>query len=109
MKFNERLKLARKIEGYTQAKMAGLLKIKMRSVQRFEKGEQEPRHETIKKLCNAHPKYAYWLMANEVDSANHISPYIANNKSFHNLPTIVLMALVIVKSSSSVIINDGMV
>ncbi|MBW5289867.1 MAG: hypothetical protein Rpha_1931 [Candidatus Ruthia sp. Apha_13_S6] len=37
MKFNEKLKLVRKIEGYTQAEIADLLKIKIRNVQRFEK------------------------------------------------------------------------
>ncbi len=76
MKFNEKLKLVRKVGGYTQAEMADLLKIKMRSVQRFEQGEQEPRYETIKKLCNTHHEYAYWLMTNEIDPPNHINPYI---------------------------------
>ena len=84
MKFSKKLKLIRKTEGYTQIKIGNLLRIAVMSVQRFEKGEQEPRNKTIKKLCNIHPEYAYWLMTDEIDPPNHIDSYIKCETKIQN-------------------------
>ena len=76
MKFNQKLKLIRDLKKLTQLEIASLLKIHMRSVQRFESGEQEPRYEVLKRLCNLYPQYTLWLMTDITNVKSVISQSI---------------------------------
>ena len=52
MKFNECLKRQRETCGYTQKQMSELLKIALRSYQRYELGEREPNIKTLVQIAD---------------------------------------------------------
>lgn len=62
MKFNERLRLIRDAENYTQKKFANLLKIDPASYQKYESGKVLPNYKILKRICNLFPEYTLWLI-----------------------------------------------
>ena len=51
--FAEHLKNLRKKAGFTQEMLANLISFSLKTIQRWEKGERQPRMNEIKKLANA--------------------------------------------------------
>ena len=62
MKFNERLKLLRQAEGYTQKQIAAILEIDPTNYQRYEYGKVEPNYKILNRICNLFPEYISWIM-----------------------------------------------
>lgn len=75
MNFNKKLKIIRSLKGYTQSYMSEILDINIRSLQRFEIGEQEPRYKVIGKLCKEFPQYTLWLMTDDI-TTKQIKPTV---------------------------------
>ena len=74
--FNEKLKLLRKTEGYTQKEMAKLLEIDPTNYQRYEYGKVSPNYKIVKKLCSAFPEYSQWLMTDNDEYMPQVDPHI---------------------------------
>ena len=74
--FNEKLKLLRKTEGYTQKEMAKLLEIDPINYQRYEYGKVSPNYKIVKKLCSAFPEYSQWLMTDDDEYMPQVDPHI---------------------------------
>jgi DNA-binding XRE family transcriptional regulator len=66
MEFNQQLKLIRKIEGYTQKKLASLLEIDPTNYQRYEYGKVSSNYKIVKRICNLFPEYSLWLMTGKI-------------------------------------------
>lgn len=67
MKINEKLKLLRKAEGYTQVALSKVLRVGYSSIQNYECGYRKPNHRFMQKLCHQFPEYTLWLMTDGVD------------------------------------------
>jgi len=76
MGFDEKLKLLRKTEGYTQKKFAELLESSEISIRNYEAGRKNPNGKFYMKLCKIFPEYAYWITTGRIDPPKHIDPYI---------------------------------
>jgi DNA-binding XRE family transcriptional regulator len=74
--FNEKLKLLRKTEDYTQKEMAKLLEIDPTNYQRYEYGKVLPNYKIVKKLCSAFPEYSQWLMTDDDEYMPQVDPHI---------------------------------
>jgi len=80
MELNEKLKLIRKTEKYTQRQLAELLNIDETNYQRYEYGNVSPNTKIIQKLCQKFPEYTLWLMTGKT-SGDQIDPFIKQEKS----------------------------
>lgn len=52
MGISNKLKTLRKEKGYTQSELAKLVGVSLPTMVRYEKGESEPRHETLELIAN---------------------------------------------------------
>ncbi|BAS67607.1 helix-turn-helix domain-containing protein [Bathymodiolus septemdierum thioautotrophic gill symbiont] len=86
MKLNERLKLIRTTEGFTQVEFAKIIGISHDSgIRRIESGSQEPGASKIEAICLRFPEYALWLTTEQVQPPHQISPDLAkSNKDTNN-------------------------
>jgi len=82
--FNEKLKLLRKTEGYTQKEMAKLLEIDPTNYQRYEYGKVSPNYKIVKKLCSAFPEYSQWLMTDDDEYLPQVDPHIKEEAKDEN-------------------------
>jgi transcriptional regulator with XRE-family HTH domain len=85
MELNEKLKLLRKTEGYTQKEFAKLLKVDETNYQRYEYGKVSPNFKIMQKLANLHPEYSLWLLTGEVDLPNQTAPHIKSNERLEEM------------------------
>lgn len=60
--FNQRLRWARKSQGYTQGEMAKKLFISSQGYGKYERGESEPNLVMLKKICIVLDVSADWLL-----------------------------------------------
>lgn len=79
MKINQRMKLIRTTEGFTQSEFAELIGVANDvGVRQIESGRiKEVGSAKIERICQRFPEYALWLITEQVDPPNHISPYLA--------------------------------
>jgi len=71
MKINEKLKLIRETEKYTQKNFAEcVLCITEQGYQKLEYGDNQPTYKVLQGLCKKFPKYTLWLMTdiNDVEA-----------------------------------------
>ncbi len=80
MQLNEKLKLIRKAEGYTQVQLAQILEVSEASVQNYENERKKPHTGVMQKLCQQFPEYTLWLMTGKT-SGDQISPHDKTAKS----------------------------
>lgn len=89
MKINERIKLIRTTEGFTQVEFAKLIGVSADSrVREIESGKtKEVGSAKIERICQRFPKYALWLTTGQVQPPQQISPDLAKtNKDVNNAP-----------------------
>ncbi len=79
MKINQRMKLIRTTEGFTQSEFAELIGVANDAAMRqIESGKtKEVGSAKIERICQRFPEYALWLTTGQVDLPNQISPYLA--------------------------------
>jgi len=70
MNINEKLKLLRKTQGYTQKQFSELLECGYSTYQQHEIGLHQLSSRFMQKLCQLHPEYALWLMTDIDDVAS---------------------------------------
>ncbi len=82
MKINERIKLIRITEGFTQSDFADLIGVVSdRSVRMIENGKSEVGSAKIERICKRFPEYTLWLMTGKTQPPHQIDPYIRTSKS----------------------------
>lgn len=76
---NQRIKLIRITEGFTQSEFAKLIGVSNDAgMRQIESGKiKEVGSAKIERICQRFPEYALWLTTEQVDPPNHISPYLA--------------------------------
>jgi|GEM_PF-2633923 len=75
MESRDKIKLIRKSEGLTQAKLADILSIPLNSIKNYERGERGISAAYLFKLSESFPQYTLWLMNDCVaPEAGQISP-----------------------------------
>jgi transcriptional regulator with XRE-family HTH domain len=78
MKINQRIKLIRTTEGFTQLEFAKLIGVvNDRVVRKIESGGQEPGVSKVERICQRFPEYSLWLITGQVQPPNQISPDLA--------------------------------
>lgn len=77
-KIAEKIKEIRKAEGLGRAEFADRVGISKNTLIGIERQGRDPRGETIQKIAEAYPEYAFWLITNKVqEEAGHYSPGIS--------------------------------
>jgi len=87
MKLNERLKLIRTTEGFTQVEFAKLIGVSCDAdLRQIESGKRKNiGSDKIEKICLRFPEYALWLTTEQVQPPHQISPDLAkSNKDSNN-------------------------
>jgi transcriptional regulator with XRE-family HTH domain len=90
MKLNQRIKLIRTTEGFTQVEFAKLIGVSGdRSLREIESGKRKKiGSDKIEKICIRFPEYALWLTTGQVQPPYQISPDLAkSDKNANNAPT----------------------
>lgn len=73
----DQIRSIRKAENLSRKALAEMAGIPERTLEGIEQGRQVPGGDILKKISKAWPKYAYWLMTDEVmPEAGHVSPEI---------------------------------
>ncbi len=89
MKLNQRIKLIRTTEGFTQVEFAKLIGVSDdRSLREIESGKRKKiGSDKIEKICLRFPEYALWLTTEQVQPPHQISPDMAKtDKDANNAP-----------------------
>jgi transcriptional regulator with XRE-family HTH domain len=72
MEFNERLKLIRKKEKYTQEEFAASIGCGLSTLGHYEAGRREPTQNILTALCNKFPEYTIWIMTGKTNFPEQI-------------------------------------
>ena len=67
MEFNERLKLIRTKEKYTQEEFAASIGCGLSTLGHYEAGRREPTQNVLTALCNKFPEYTIWIMTGKTN------------------------------------------
>ena len=90
MKINERIKLIRITEGFTQVEFAKLIGVADDvGVRQIESGKiKEVGSAKIERICKRFPEYALWLTTGQVQPPHQTSPDLVKSNKINNNATV---------------------